>query len=71
MATIKIYSGGSGPDSIEFGNAGEIEENEMPVIIDHEEHPAEFLHFNLTEDDAKELIRYLKDQFGINLNLIK
>jgi hypothetical protein len=71
MATIKIYSGGSGPDSIEFGNASEIEEGQMSLTIDSEDHPADFLYFNLTEDDAKELIRYLKNQFGINLNLIK
>jgi hypothetical protein len=71
MAVIKIYSGGSGPDSIEFGNAGEVDDGVMPLMIDSEDHPSGVLHFNLTEDDAKELIRYLKDQFGVNLNLIK
>lgn len=62
MATIKIYEASGGSNSLEFLNNGEMEENEMPVRIDHEDIEGE-IWFSLSKEDAKDLFDYLKKQF--------
>lgn len=64
MTTIKIYDTG-GNNSIEFMNEGELESGEMAMQIDHHQHKTDYLWFNISKDDAKELIKYLKYQFSL------
>lgn len=68
MATIKIYEADGGGNNIEFMNNGDSEPNIMPLAIDisrDEIGDDELLYFNLSIEDAKELIAYLKKEFKI------
>jgi hypothetical protein len=66
MATIKIYDSSDPINSIEFFNAGESEDNQMLLQIDHNSFNKEYLMFSISKEDARELILYLKKQFVIN-----
>jgi hypothetical protein len=66
MATIKIYCTSASGNNIELMNAGEVEDGEMPIYFECDEHADERLAFHLSKEDAREVILYLKKQFAIN-----
>jgi len=61
--TIKIFDPNNS-NSIEVGNNGENEPNEIMLTFDISE-LEEFQYFSLSKDEAKELITYLKKEFKI------
>jgi len=61
--TIKIFDPNNS-NSIEVGNNGENEPNEIMLTFDIAE-LEEFQYFSLSKDEAKELITYLKKEFKI------
>lgn len=64
MATIKIYDP-QNDNSIEVKNVGDDYDNEVTIVIDHDDHSTDYLYFSLSKEDAKELISYLEKQFNI------
>lgn len=61
--TIKIFNPNNA-DSIEVGNNGDNEPNQLTLTIDISEEK-ELKYFDLSKDEAKELIAYLKKEFKL------
>ena len=65
MTTIKIYDTAVEKSTIEIGNEGAVDSDELQMTIDNP-NCKDYLFFYLSKDDARELIVYLKKQFSIN-----